>query len=240
MFTLALDTRDTRLNSDPSRVAFEVNMNGLFMQNIQLQKVSFINGRSAFYPDSNTITFDVASTEYSVEIPQGDYSGSEIASYLTTEMTSVGPGTYLVTFDSTSLKLTFAVTSGTNISFVSTAYDAYYQLGITTLDGAAAASIVGDLFVRLDGPEYVYLTSDFHSGSTMFTSSGKAGIIAKIPLYVGYGGYNVYEPQNPISLQIPLDNQSGVREMNLILFDPNGVQYTLPSNCNVQYEFVMS
>ncbi len=234
---------DTRYSLDPakphnSRWIVRLGNDEFKPKFIRLQEMSFVNLAGAFPSWSNTVIFteNAVATEISVVIPQGDYSGTEIASYLTTAMNAASATiTVVVTFDSNTLKLEFDA-GADELGFVSGSNTCYDQLGITTLDGAVASIVTSDEIVRLDGPEYLDVVSDVHDTLTNYSDNGLHNLLTRIRLKEAYGGVIFHEPPLHTDLYLSKDISTASLAIRLVL--PDGHEMELPASCPVNYHFV--
>ncbi len=240
MSLVYLDSRDSSNPELPYNTSWTLNTS-VFSDgptSIDLMYAMFCNGVTAFTSTSNTIawTEQASPTVLTVTIDSAAYAGSSLADILSADMTaaSLATGqvqTYTVTFDEDTLKMTW--TADNTFAFITTSNDAYYQLGVTTLDGAVGLTAVGDQIVRLDGPEYIDIEADIHALQGLHTSGTAKMILARIPLTVPFGCMLYFEPINRYAkcLYKQLNNAT----IRISMKYPDGTFFQLPDNCPVSY-----
>jgi hypothetical protein len=226
-----LNTRDseTSVNYNTFWQIQRPQLNTLKGFKLSLQNIEFANTVYPINANNNIVTFDEGGGSLTATLTANSYTGSELASHLKTQMdAAVGAGdTYTVTYDSQSKKLTIAST-GTYFFVSGVANHAFDELGITTLDDAAAASRTSDVPINVSGSQYVDIVTDL--SNLNYSSSTTAHVLARVPLNVAFGQVVFYEPNNDGSLFSTVDHLDYV---SMALRDDKGNLWELPSNSYV-------
>lgn len=194
---------------------------------ISLKNIEFPNTVYPINRFNNIITFNEGGGDLTVTLPPNSYTGTQIAASLATLMSAAG-GTYTVTYDAQSKKLTFTETAGpTAFYFVgSIANSGLSELGITTVGSASAAtSQVSDVPINVSGTQYVDLVTNL--SSLNYSTSTNAHLLARIPVNVAFGEVVFYEP--PVDLYLLMSSPDFI-SFSLVLRDDKNNSWELPSN----------
>lgn len=200
---------------------------------------------NAVYPissarQSNTIYFyenGSTGSTFSASISDNNYTGSQIATALTTAMNAAvgAANTYLVTYDSQSKKLTFDVTVGTSVSITSGTNSLHNEIGADTSDGFSDPYICANP-VLLSGTSYIdiYVRNfNHHNVSSRNTLSP----VYRIPLSVAFGEILYHKPSHDEKVMI---NVQDLKSLQIELRDDKNLVVSMPDNHNVSFTFKLT
>lgn len=185
-----------------------------------------------------TLAEDNGVSPFSVDIPPGAYTGSEIATQLQTLLNISSPNlrTYTVSYITSTKKISISINSG---NFKIFPCRAQRPLGFP--DSQVLGTMVytstqtGAHVVRLDGSNYVFLTSSL--GTRNISSNGRYDILARIPITQNFGSVQVYENNSDGFLDI------GARDIDSIFFrliDSQDNPYEIDNEVSFTLQFAFS
>lgn len=237
MTFIVLNTRDALDPSNPSNAVF--NTRNLFRDfrysRIDLVNITFQNLVYPINSNYNTLVFeeDGSGTDIVSTLTPGNYTASQLATEIKTQLDADGSNVYTVTYDANTFKYTIS-TDGTSLRITSDS-TCLHIIGIAdTGMGSFAASKVGDYPIRLDGTQYIDLISNLNSNNI---SSNDHPIFRRIPMSAEVGALFSYE--NAIDLSQPFNSET-FTSIEIRLRDDRENLYDLPANCNVNYTFRLS
>ena len=234
---LLLDTKDSVDPSRPHDAVFNLNA---FVKDdafhaIKLKSVTFLNARYNIHSGNNTLVFqeDGVSANLVATLTPQNYSATQLATELKTQLDAAGANTYTVTYNAQTLQFTIA-TSGTSIKITGDS-TCLREIGFTAQTTFQASSTTSDLVVRLDGTQYVSVVSGLQSRN--LNSNKYTNILARVPVEEPVGTLIHYEVQDPTPQQF---TPGTLTNFSVRLFDDRDNLYVLPSNCQIQYIYELS
>ena len=124
-YFVVIDSRDRNYDLFTSTSKYEVELNNVYKDIVSIELISAEIPHSGYIinTSNNEIHFIETNTQtstntyYTATIPQGDYTESELATTIGTQMTTAGQSTYTVSIDTNSRKISVAsnLTGGDNI-----------------------------------------------------------------------------------------------------------------------------
>lgn len=234
---LFLDTRDgdfdTNYRNQWQVKNFRLQHGGNFR--MALASVSFPNTVYPVNQYSNTFTFREDGTPVTITLAENNYTGTQMATYLSTEMTTAGTGTYTVTYSTQSKKLTFSWTGITTFSINSADTNtALNTLGLTTAV-TGTSPIAAPIPVNLQGTSHVQVISNI--GHYNYSSrSGSGNVFMKVPMNYAFGEVVHYEPASSTPIDL---STSSLGQITMELRDNENNPFELPSNAYVELEFLL-
>lgn len=155
-------------------------------------------------PANNSFTYTVSAVNYTITIPVGTYTGTQLASQLQTLFQVVTP-LFLVTWNSQLLKFVFTQPTAIpwSLTFVSkqTAYSPLGFLPGTTVNAVTGinSQIISAIVGQVTGPYYLYVNSRKIGSLVNFNlpdaslDKGAGTEICRIPIDVQYGSVIFYK-----------------------------------------------
>jgi hypothetical protein len=174
---------------------------------------------------SNDLTFeDSVPTQYTVQVPAGNYTGTTLAAAVETAMNGAGSGdTFTVDFDTNTYKMTFTTTGADLLLDFSTSPDLAVILGfVSGSTYGPAASITSPNVVNIIEFLEMMICSDLVCGSdngvipwTPNPPVSDLCILARVPIRSCYGGIVDYvaSPDSPY-MPITQSEFSKAKEIN--------------------------
>jgi len=185
-YFVVIDSRDRNYDLFSSTSKYEVELNNVYKDIVSIELISAEIPHSGYIINisNNEIHFIETNTQistntyYTATIPQGDYTESELATTIGTQMTTAGQSTYTVTIDTNSRKISVAsnLTGGDNIfSLIFRGNTEKYEdttrylykkrsigsiLGFTRTDLSGSASYTGQNQYNINGENYILLHID--------------------------------------------------------------------------------
>ncbi len=232
---LILDTRNAVSNSPDSCTFFlgNINQQHSVYQLIGLDAAIIPNTRFPININNYTVAWLDNATPQTGTLTAGYYTGTTLAAAILVILDAGGTAGHAVAYDTGSGLLTITAAAGTTITLTSNAFATF--IGVT----AGTASSVGGALtaygpVRIDGPEYVDIRTTVVGSNQVYTSGNNNTSMVRVPLYGGYGTVAYHTVENIHFLEFP---SSGLRQIQIQLFDPDGNAFTLPINCQCSYTF---
>lgn len=117
------------------------------------------------HSSNDTFTLNESGNSYTITIPDGSYTSSELVNELKTQLdAAAAAGVFTVTYSAITMKFTIASTVNFFLTFGSAGNNgltnARLVLGFNAgASGAAAASVTAPNVAQLNGPPYLYLNS---------------------------------------------------------------------------------
>ena len=223
---LYLNSKDAvNSNSSTGDYSWNLNWTGNSIANYKLyiDEVAIPNCEYAVNSHYNTIVFNEGAGDITATLTQQNYTGTQLATELKTQLDSAGGDTYTVVYDTQTFKLTITSTG----TFQITAGTAFHVCGFRVMSSLAASYVSEDI-VRLDGTSYIdFITS---IGKSSFSTSNKTNTFYRIPIQSEIGSMVYYHQMNESGIKIQ-DNQ--LNSFNIRLFDDRENTYNLPRNCQV-------
>lgn len=244
---IVLTTDDAVPGSSPSDSTFNIpqlSASNLLRYNVKLEQVSFTN---VVYPINSTRQNNIfyfqenndTGTTYSFTIAEDTYTGTEFATYLTTQMnTASGNGyTYTVSYDSSKKKLTFSEATNSPFRIVNGDSSSHREVGwdILTQTSFVVTSTEAAQPVNLAGSLYVDVFSDLSTNNISSTSTG--ALLYRVPLTASFGEIQFDSALNDRALVLNNDTISSVR---FYLRDDRGFPFDIPSHFPVSYTLRLS
>jgi len=232
---LYLDTIDSISPSTPYDTSFYLeepdNYSGY--HSIALQSIVFSNSVYPFTSRNNKLIFqeDGINLDIIATITPGVYNSTEFETELKTRLDAAGSNTYTVSYNSNTLKLSIS-TNGTSLK-IRESSTCLYELGFSESDTLFNSTLTGDYPLRLDGSQYVKIVSSFYTENI---SSDNQRVMACIPLISSVGSLLYYAPEELTFHRLPED---ALQNISLRLRDDKNRPFELPSNCSVQYTFIL-
>lgn len=226
---------DSRQRSYGNNTNFSVGLNDFNFSNnesvsVSVDEVNMFNLQYPINSTNKTITFqeDGVASDLTATLTEGNYTGSEIATELQTQLNSAGANTYTVSYNSTTGKLTISDDAGLPSTINLTDIDDIF--GFVTPTGFLATH-TGTNPINLSGVEYVDILLPNLLTGNMTTSANRNGIMKRIPLDVGWGGLVSYRSQQGDDSVIV--NKEALDNVRVEVRNPDNTIYDLPSNANI-------
>lgn len=239
MSYLYLNTKDCIDPTEPHIALFQIqgSINEFNVSKLVLEAVDLNNAQYPINRYNNTLVFEEksAASTVTLTIDPNLYTGTQMASYLTTQMTaqSLQGNTYSVSYDSQSKKLTFDVTP--NNFRITSASTCLSELGFpSTGMGSAVLLKTSDYVVNLNGSKYIDVISNLSNRS--FSSDQKSNRLVRIPISVGFGELISYQSQSSDNY-IRIGNNADMSNLELRLLDDKGNPYVINPNNPISYVF---
>lgn len=176
---------------------------------------------------------DVApGTYYTITIPNGVYSATQIATEIATLMTAAGTFTYSGTYNIITKKISITTIIPDTWSFDSSSltYSVNKYIGFPETNNTLQVGHVGTLPVNLAGSLYVDLECVGWSNDNIHTG-GKNNIVHRVPLIGSFGDYVHF--QNSDSEDFTKISNEQLQYIHIRLLNPDGSSYSIPSNFDV-------
>lgn len=243
---LYLDSSDTNLkssDSSPSDCTFVLTTETALPNpsySVQLISASIPNLEPSFQAsrnDSFQFFENNLTTLRTATIPEGVYTGSDLATALQTAMNGIGAAnTYTVTYSATNKKLTVARSTGTNFRIL-TSSTCLNELGFdaTTLGTSYYTTKTSDFVVNLIGTRYFDIVSSFVTNSV--APNGKRNTLARVYTDVPYGSIINYKADIPHSFEVSAEQ---LRRIELRLYNERGSLARFNKNQSCQYTLLIN
>jgi hypothetical protein len=206
-----------------------------------LVSVMSITLRNGVYPinDLNQAFYvNESGTDVQRLIPENNYNGIQFATAITAALNgtdglnpAILAGTYTVTFDLQSERLSWASTVPFTLVAIPTGteyYDVYDEMGLNRLDlPEATSSFTSGGPVSLNGTDKVFVTSTL--GGNYITSKDARRILAEVPIDAAFNGIVHYNP--PILFETWVSS-THIQDIAIQLWDSKMRLWKLPSNCH--------
>lgn len=163
-------------------------------------------------------------------ITSNNYTGTQFAAEIQTQMNADGGHTYAVTYDSQSKKISFVVTGG-NCAFIAGENNAYEEMGVNDNLTSTFTSLTASNVVHIAGTQYVDVICD--KAVHTYSSTHRTNVLIRVPLNVSFGNVVYFESEMPQHLE--LHTGSHLNSIQFELRDDKGNPYKLPSNCHVSF-----
>lgn len=242
---LLLDTRDGE-DLTPYNTRFTVNfptLNNVGYYAVSLVSIEFPNTVYPINSNNNVFTFieqiaGVDQPTHTVTLPEQVYSGTTLAEALTNGMNNPDSTTayheFEVTYDSSTLKLTFVAKFGGIFYFVDVGNNIYNEIGFDTSIKftSKVGSHVSDYPINVSGTAYVDLITN------LATHNHRIGYnwhpMARIPIRQSFGNVIFYQQQFDVPQFVSAPQ---LDEIFIELRDADGKYYLLPENAHVSIVF---
>ncbi len=203
---------------------------------IAFQNVEFPNLRYPVHTLNNQVFFaENGGGLLTATIPPNNYTGTQFAAELQTQLIAVGALDYTVTFDSQSKLLTIVADILPNtVQFFTGQRTAMDEIAGFLLNTADLNVLLADFPIRLDGTRFVDISTDI---SNMNWSSSGGSIMARIPLSVPFGNIVFYEPVTDDFIQL---TERDISNVSIRLLDDRQRPFVLPQNADVSYVLKIS
>lgn len=240
-FELLVNSKDSLSPDTPWDYTSIINLDssiGFHSAGVRLKTISFANTALPINQFNNVLRVgeDNGANIFSVTIPPGNYTASEIETTLKSllEDASVTSGnslTYTVEVVSTTKRLSISVSS---LDVAVLSCTAQPVLGFADSDlGAYSLTTVGSKTVRLDPPDYLLLCSSLPTHN--LSTSGRRDVLAMVPITVPFGSVETYEPPSSSFLAM---NTGEIDSVNFQLLTPNLDPYLLTDNVTIVLELM--
>jgi len=231
--SLFLDTNNSNSPDTPADTNFELNFaagNNTSNYSLSLESCSFPNSVYPINSNNNKIYFkENGGATLEATLQSNNYTGTEFATQIQTQLDAAGANTYTVTYDSQSKKITITENAANTIQLVAGDNDVYDNIGFI-VTSADANSITADNPVRLDGSLFIDIITNI--GTQNYSSSGRTNVLARIPLSGNFGNVIFYHDESETYLDLAEDD---IGYIETRLLDDKGNTFDLPSNANVSY-----
>jgi len=187
---------------------------------------------------SFTITRDASTYTTTATIPEGNYTGSSLATAITELMYAATSSAHnsWVSYATNFAQLYVQPEVGhtRTITFHSISNDAYTQMGVVVETTYASPDEYFTYPVNLHYTDFLDFIGDNFASSDQFNSAGTRSIVARIPLENAYATYLLYEPKfaTPITF-----NANRFMSMTIRVIDQFGEEVVFPQNWPITYTF---
>lgn len=236
---IRINSHDRNLNLNESNAKFTINVPSYSREFSQILACQVVSAHipHVFYnvpQGQNTFTFivDATSTEYTIEIPEGQYSVDQFLSEFEAQMDAVLLATYGPT--STNVDpLTFKVEINfpTNISFQTKDNWIATKLGFGFLGEEYSGTNIFESPgpIALTGPSVVYIKSDqLSAGSSDFDQAGDINTICSVSLAgTDFGKTASYQASDGNGSIIKYTNPKSITSIDISLVDKFGFALNL-------------
>jgi len=237
---LYLDSDDSFNPDTPHNCLWKVQggINDTNISSMTIDSLTFNNTRYPINRFNNRLVFeeDGAASTVTLIIPENLYTATQLASYLSTNMTSesLEGNTYTVTYDLQSKKLTFV--SAPNDFRITEASTCLSEIGLGPRAMAADTSLVMPYPVNLNGSQYIDLLSNI--SNSQFSSDARSNRLLRFPLNAGFG--EVVSFRSLVTNdRIMINNRSDLSNIEFRLIDDRGNAYELAENSPVSYVILL-
>lgn len=233
VYSLVLET-DSRSSGTVYTPQWAINIphfNNLDKYYLQISQIQFMN---LVYPTNefnNALSIKVdGGAQQTVLMPEGMYTSTTLLSALDTLLT-IAPITVTTSYDSTTGKLSFAVSGGTLEFLDGIPYTMYKQLGLEVENFSGAfTSLTGDYPIDISGSKHVVVTSNIRVAHNYHSKSQRQGHLTLMPLEYAFGVMHHYEGHTSPWFYV---QSAGVHTLELTLRDDAGNYFKLPANVNM-------
>ena len=229
-FFIFIDSRDKIYGTNTD---FSIQENNFDLEpglsvSVNLDECIFYNLQYPINSTNNTIIFQENSTatDLTFSIDEGNYTGSELATILATELDSAGANTYTVTHDDNTGKFSISIVAPDNFKFIQ--IDELFGFDVMTTFLSAKT---GDNPAILSGHEYVDLMLPGLISQNITSNNNNNGLIRRIPLDVNWGGLCVYKAAE--SDQSIVVNKEYLNNLRIELKNPDSTFFQLPDNSHL-------
>ncbi len=232
---IILDTRNGVYSSPDDCTFFLTNINQKheIYQQIALDAAIIPNCRFPINSTNYTVSWLDDATPHTGTLTAGYYTGTTLAAALLVILDAGGTAGHAVTYDTGSGLMTVTAAAGTTITLTANTFATF--IGVTTgVASAVGGSLTAYGPVRIDGPEYIDIRCTLVVPNQVYSSAANNSSIVRVPLYGGYGSVAYHTVENLHFLEFP---STGLRHLQMSLFDPQGNPFTLPINCQCSYTF---
>lgn len=200
---------------------------------IEIKKIDMVKGFYNIDDTNDQLYFlDTGVTATTSTITNQDYTEGQLKTEIETQMNDDGDGTYTVTFDSQTGKMTIAIGSGTYELTTTTTNNAVWDMiGFdTSADKTGAATYTGDNLVDINHPKYIDLKSRAISNlidGNQMTRSGGQTVYSDILKRIHFDQSNTFlkkisDVDNQAPRIIHLASELRLPRMDFRLEDQNG------------------
>lgn len=234
-----LDTKDCIDPSNPAFARFLLNFQNYSNHKgfISLEQLTIPITVSPINSNNNTLELieNSGATTATVTLSEQSYTGAEIATELKTKLdaASLSGNIYTVSYNSNTKKLTIAA-SANNFTFGANS-TALKVIGFTLTPTTYSASRTSENVVRLDGSSYYDIVSSLSSRN--ISSNGRTNILARVPIFAGFGSVQSYQHTNDSAIQI--FNQD-VDVITLSIYDDENNLVQMPEGSDIAYTFKLT
>jgi hypothetical protein len=189
---------------------------------------------------SFTLTRDASTWTATATLPEGNYTGSSLATALTSAFHTVSSLNDWIAYDVNfgTLYLIPEVGHTRTLTFHAVERSAYTQLGV--IPDVAVYTATNHLFsypVNVHYSDYLDFVGNNFAGSDQFNSSGTQGVVARVPLDASFGNYILYEPKFPTPV---LYSANSLLSITIQVLDQFGQPVVFPPNWPITYTFNLS
>lgn len=192
-----------------------------------------------FYPirtGSNDLIYfkDTGDVARTATIGPGAWSIKDYLVEVKTQMESVGAGTYTVTRNKQTRKITIDADGTFELTTTNTIQANWDIMGFTTTaDRTGAATYTGDNAYNMSGDQFIYLQSSMAENlkDSVIVSTGLKNVIAKIPINVAFGSTIFFQPSVAVIFEfkslIFSDIDFNMRDKNFNILELNNSNWSL-------------
>lgn len=224
-----LNSNDAINSNKPSEANWHLtHQNNLGNENFLLHIDEVQLPNAVYVVNSNYDSFSITDTggTDTITLTHQNYTGAQLATELQTQLNASGTlnGTFTVTYDSQTLKITIAST----VAYVINSGNVLDIVGYTVLPTTSGTSTTGDSPVRLDGTAYVDLITSL--GKSSYSSRNITNTFFRICLNADVGSMVYYTPKTQHGIKL---NSPDLTSFSIRLIDDKGNLYDLPPNCDI-------
>lgn len=202
-------------------------------------KLSFIsaeipNLRYTIHTGNQHLVFQENSTTTNITatLTPKEYTASQLATELKTQLDAEGSNTYTVSYDSQTKKFTITANS-TNTFKIMSISTCLYEIGYEPMS-SFETSKVGDYPVQLSGTHYIDIIVA-NLPTKCVSSDSRQNILARIPLTSGFGTICYYQEQH--KHEIHLGDPEHLKDLEFELRDDQNRLFVLPATAYVSFQF---
>ncbi len=233
-------TRLNPLTETSHNFTFSFNENLTRISEIQIERVEIPYSFYAINTTNNVLTFNSGAN--SITITPGNYTASTLITELTNKITASIGGSPIVTFSSSTYKLTITRGSAFRVdSYIDIpASTASYNLGFR-VSSASSSSVTADSAMNISGPNYILISSNYLTNGiqhkTMYSDSSYQNVFWAVPVNCSPGDTIIEETTIPIRLNSKISISSS-DIIDIKLYDDRGALLNLNGlDWSIQFVF---
>lgn len=200
---------------------------------ITLESIEFPFSFYIFNSTNNVITFNEGGSDLTATITPGNYTETQLAAEIKTQMEAAGALTYTVTYSDITLKLTIAATGAFSLNWANSTSLAYKLLGWNNANTSSSATQVAPNALNIAGTNSIYISIRNWVQRNITSSLGSFSF--KVPVNTSSGDIIFYTNNSGLHQPIYSQNvgfserdlQVTIYDDNFNIIDTNGVDYTM-------------